>query len=128
VSSVYWPPVRQHWTPATVRSEAVACADTRTTTFLLREHPAVCVEESKLVRRANVADDERSLVHPPEPFAAGEKGELGDLDGGEAKHFASGLRLLERFVVQDASRGVPEQPLCETTGLRADVAHGFQIR
>ena len=36
-----------------------------------------------------MADDERSLVYPPEPLAEGEQGKLCDLERGETKHVAS---------------------------------------
>ena len=60
-----------------------------------------------------MADDEGSFVDAPEAFAAGEFGELGDLDAGEAEDGAGGLGFVVGLVVEDAGGGVAKEALGE---------------
>jgi hypothetical protein len=58
-----------------------------------------------------VAYDEGAFVYPPESFAFGEFGELGDFDVGESEEFPGGLGFVEGFVVEDSGGGVAEEAL-----------------
>ena len=102
--------------------------DHTSTIFLAVEHPGVGVEDGELVRGADVSDDEGPLVHPPQPFAAAQLGQLGDLHRGETEDLAGRPGFVERLVVQDACRSVPEETLGKAARLRAGVAHRLQVR